>query len=164
LASGFLFGAVPVRQVLRTDPYEIVKSSSVVRIGRRLTVRDALLAVQIAICAVLVTSSFVAFRGLVRSMNSDFGFEPRHALLMSTVLDMSGYRGDAVPTMQKRMIDAMETIPGVTAVGLTDWVALTNGSVKTTTVFKDETTDLRPANAATDTGMYSVSPQYFQAA
>src|SRR5262245_48884087 len=164
LASGFLFGAVPVRQVLRTDPYEIVKSGSVVRIGRRLTVRDALLAVQIAICAVLVTSSMVAFRGLGRSLNSDFGFEPRHALLMSTVLDMSGYRGDAVPTMQKRMIDAMQTIPGVTAVGLTDWVALSNGSLRTTNVFKDETIDFRPANAATETARYGVSPNYFQAA
>ena len=28
LASGFLFGAVPVRQVLRTNPYEIVKAGS----------------------------------------------------------------------------------------------------------------------------------------
>ena len=28
LVSGFLFGAVPVRQVLRTNPYEIVKSGS----------------------------------------------------------------------------------------------------------------------------------------
>src|SRR5262249_48371412 len=49
LASAFLFGAVPVRQVLRIDPYEIVKSGSIIRIGRRVTVRDALLVVQIAI-------------------------------------------------------------------------------------------------------------------
>ena len=28
LVSGFLFGAVPVRQVLRTNPYEVVKSGS----------------------------------------------------------------------------------------------------------------------------------------
>jgi len=53
LASGFLFGAVPIRQILRTDPYEIVKSGSISRVGRRLTVRDLLLAVQIAICAVI---------------------------------------------------------------------------------------------------------------
>jgi predicted permease len=51
LVSGFLFGAVPVRQVLRTDPYEIVKSGSLLRISRRITVRDAMLVVQIAICA-----------------------------------------------------------------------------------------------------------------
>ena len=28
LASGFLFGAVPVRQILRTNPYEVVKAGS----------------------------------------------------------------------------------------------------------------------------------------
>src|SRR5262249_27325993 len=41
--SGLLFGIVPVRQVLRTDPYEIVKAGSTVRIGRRIAVRDLLL-------------------------------------------------------------------------------------------------------------------------
>jgi predicted permease len=66
LVSGFLFGIVPVRQVLRSNPYEIVKAGASSRGGRRLTVRDALLVVQIAICAVLVTSSMVAVRGLAR--------------------------------------------------------------------------------------------------
>ena len=28
LVSGFLFGAVPVRQILRTNPYEVVKAGS----------------------------------------------------------------------------------------------------------------------------------------
>ncbi|MGB9415426.1 MAG: ABC transporter permease, partial [Acidobacteriaceae bacterium] len=73
LASGMLFGAVPVRQVLRTDPYQIVKSGSSARVGRRMSVRDVLLVVQIAICAVLVTSSMVAVRGLARSLDSNFG-------------------------------------------------------------------------------------------
>jgi len=36
--------------------------------------------VQIAICAVLVTSSIVAVRGLVRSTHSRFGFDPNKAL------------------------------------------------------------------------------------
>src|SRR5215831_7805593 len=35
LVSGILFGAVPVRQVLHTDPYEIVKTGSLTRRGRR---------------------------------------------------------------------------------------------------------------------------------
>ncbi len=164
LASGFLFGAVPVRQVLRTDPYEIVKSGSIVRIGRRITVRDALLVVQIAICAVLVTSSLVAFRGLVRSIQSDFGFEPRNALLMETVLDMAGYRSDTVPPMQKRIIDAIQAIPGVTSVGLVDRAPLGNGGFQSAYIFTDETADMRPANAVTEAAFYSISPDYFQAA
>ena len=64
LLSGLLFGAIPVRQVLRTSPYEVVKTGSSARTGRRITARDVLLAAQIAICAVLVTSSMVGLRGL----------------------------------------------------------------------------------------------------
>jgi hypothetical protein len=40
LVSGFLFGLVPVRQVLRTDPYQIVKAGSASRRGRSMTARD----------------------------------------------------------------------------------------------------------------------------
>src|SRR5437016_6023091 len=60
VVSGLLFGAVPVRQTLRTDPYEIVKAGSISNVAGRIGVRDLLLVVQIAICAVLVTSSMVA--------------------------------------------------------------------------------------------------------
>ena len=92
MISGILFGLVPVRQVLRTDPYQIVKAGSSAKAGRRITFRDLLLATQIAICAVLVTSSMVAVRGLARSLNSNFGFEPRNALLVDANLSMAGYQ------------------------------------------------------------------------
>jgi predicted permease len=164
LVSGFLFGAVPMRQVLRTDPYQIVKSGSMGRFGRRMTVRDALLVVQIAICAVLVTSSLVAVRGLVRSLHSNFGFEPRNAMLVETDLDMAGYSGERVATMQKRVIDAMATIPGVTSVGLIDAPPLVSAGNNDSNVFTDETTDLKPSNAAADAAMFNISPDYFHAA
>jgi predicted permease len=164
LASAFLFGAVPVRQVLHTDPYQIVKSGSIARVGRRITVRDALLAVQIAICAVLVTSSMVAVRGLARSLHSNFGFEPQNAVLVDTDLHMAGYSGDAVPEMQRRMLDAMATIPGVKSVGLIDSQPLISGGYRGSLIFADEITDLRPSNAVADSYMFSISPEYFHAA
>jgi len=163
LASGFLFGAVPVRQVLHTSPYEIIKAGSTDRLVRRITLRDFLLVAQIAICALLVTSSMVAVRGLTRALHADFGIEPRKAMLMSTVLDMAGYRGDAMPEMQKRMIDSMETIPGVSSVGLVDWVPLTTGDGPGMLVFADETVELRPANAAAPALLFKVSPGYLAA-
>jgi predicted permease len=163
LASGFLFGAVPVRQVLRTDPYEIVKSGSLGRVGRRITARDLLLGVQIAICAVLVTSSMVAVRGLLRSLHSNFGFEPQNAILADIDLSMAGYRGDQVPAMQRRMLDAVEAIPGVQSVGLVNPAPLYAGSVNDL-VFTDKTADLRPANAAAEVFLYKISPEYFHAA
>ncbi|MDQ1450594.1 MAG: hypothetical protein QOK38_460 [Acidobacteriaceae bacterium] len=167
LASGFLFGAVPVRQVLRTDPYQVVKAGSSGsisgRLGRRITIRDLSLVVQIAICAVLVTSSMVAVRGLARSLHSNFGFEPQNAMLIDTALSMGGYSGDAVLVMQKRMIDALGTIPGVNAVGSVDRPPLHYGA-NTTHVFSDRTTDLRPSHAAAEVAMYNISPGYFDAA
>ena len=165
LVSGFLFGIVPVRQVLRANPYEIVKAGSNSRFGRRMTVRDVLLVVQIAICAVLVTSSMVAVRGLVRSLNSSVGFEPRNAMLVSANLAMAGYSADRVPAMQKRMIDAMETVPGVERVGLVNnYPPLVYSAGSRVNVFKDETRDLRQANVAAMPYRYDISPEYFNAA
>jgi predicted permease len=167
LASGFLFGAVPVRQILRTNPYEVVKAGATGIIkghtGRRITVRDVLLVVQIALCAVLVTSSLVAVRGLVRSMHSNFGFDPRNAMLVDTTLSMAGYSGDRVPAMQRRMIDALKTIPGVDTVGLVSQIPLGGGG-SSSDVFTDQTTDLRTSNAAANSSRFEISPEYFHAA
>jgi predicted permease len=163
LVSGFIFGAVPVRQLLRTDPYEVIKSGPSSKGGRRLTFHELLVGVQIAICAVLVTSSLVAFRGLVRSLHSDFGFEPQNAILADTDLRIAGYSGDQIPLMQKRMHDAVEAIPGVESVGLVNSPPLYAGS-SSAPVFTDKTVDLRPVNAVAEAISYSVSPDYFRAA
>ena len=163
IASGFLFGAVPVRQVLRTSPYEVVKLGSTGTVGRRISIRELLLGVQVAICAVLITSSLVAVRGLARSLHNDFGFEPHNNMLADTDLTMAGYRGEQVLTMQKHIVETLAGIPGVEAIAFGDNVPLGDGS-SDSNVFRDDTADLRPANAADDPFMYKVSPDYFRAA
>jgi predicted permease len=163
LLSGFLFGIVPVRQVLRANPYEIVKAGSSAAFGGRFSIRDILLVVQIAICAVLVTSSMVAVRGLARSMHTNFGFDPQNVMLVYTDLKMAGYGEDKVPAMQRRMIDAMQAIPGVTSVGMVSIPPLQMGW-DPSDVFTDTTTDLRPANAAATAIKYCISPEYLDAA
>jgi predicted permease len=165
LVSGFLFGIVPVRQVLRANPYEIVKAGSSARLGGKITLRDVLLAGQIAICAVLVTSSFVAVRGLVRSLNGKLGFQPQHVMLVSTNVQMAGYRGDEVLGMEKRMVQAAEGIAGVEDVGLVSgYPPLVYAAAERRSVFREETTDLRVVNAAFAPFKYEVSPGYFRAA
>ncbi len=163
--SGILFGAVPVRQVLHTDPYEIIKSGSLAKLRRRITFREVLLAVQIAICAVLVTSSMVAVRGLLRSLHSDFGFEPENVILADTDLDMAGYPDNAVPAMQKRMIESMQAIPGVTSVALANCPPLSScGHLSMASVYTDETSDLRPSNVAASPLLFKISPEFFATA
>jgi predicted permease len=165
LISGFLFGIVPVRQVMRANPYEIVKAGLSARTGRRLTVRDVLLVVQIAICAVLVTASMVALRGLVRSLNGGYGFDPRHAMLAGVNLSQSGYSLEKAPAMQRRMIEAVKGVHGVQAVGLVNgYPPLVYTAGTRENVFKAETSDLRPSNVAAMPFRYDVSPGYFAAA
>jgi predicted permease len=164
LVSGFLFGAVPVRQVLRSDPWQIIRAGSL-GIGslRRFTLRDLLLVTQIAICAVLVTASLVAVRGLARSIHANFGFQPQQVMLAHTDLQMAGYKGDKQPLMQKKMLDAVAAIPGVSSVAYADRLPLSIGG-NDSSVFSDSTTDFRPTNQVADAQQYDVSPDFFHAA
>jgi predicted permease len=162
--SGLLFGIVPVRQVLKSDPWQIIRSGGTNLGGlRRFTLRDLLLVAQIAICGVLVTSSLVAVRGLARSLHSNFGFRPEQVMLVSTDLNMAGYKGDDTPAMQRRMLDAAGAIPGVTAVGFVDHPPLGLGGGDSY-VYADTTTDFRPTNQVADAMNYNASPGYFAAA
>jgi predicted permease len=155
---------MPVRQVMRTDPWQIIRTGAAGVGGlRRLTLRDLLLAVQIAICAVLVTSSLVAVRGLARSMHSNIGFVPDNVVLVETDLHMAGYTDDQTAQMQRRMMDAARAIPGVTSVGYTNHPPLGMGGGDSY-VYSDSTSDYRPTNYAADAMNYRISPGYLDAA
>ena len=163
LASGLLFGMVPVRQVLRADPWQIIRTGMSDSTMRRFTMRDLLLIVQIAICAVLITASLVAVRGLARSINSNYGFHPQNALLVDTDLQMAGYQKDTYAQMQRRMLDAIGAIPGVSAAGYISQIPLGLGGGDSF-VYTDTTTDFRPTNFAADPMNYNISPGYLAAA
>jgi predicted permease len=164
LASGLLFGLVPVRQVMRADPWQVIRTGAGGVGGlKRFTLRDILLAVQIAICAVLVTSSLVAVRGLARSIHANFGFVPQNVMIVGTELHMAGYADDRTAQMQRRMLDAAAAIPGVTSVGYIDHLPLGLGGGDSY-IFADSTTDYRPNNRAADAMNYNISPGYFEAA
>jgi len=96
-------------------------------------------------------------------LHSNVGFEPQKALLLETALNMAGYSGDSVLAMQKRMIDALQAVPGVQAVGSVDRPPLYYGA-NFGSVYTDKTADLRPSNAAFHTAIYNISPEYFRAA
>lgn len=164
LASGLFFGLVPLRQVLHADPYQGIKAGNAIGMARRaFSLRDLLLAFQIAICAVLVTSSLVAVRGMMRSLHSSYGFNPDHALQLNTDLDMGGYKGEQIPILQRRILDTLTHVPGVTAAAYASRIPLNIGWSESS-VFSDSTTDYRISNVAMGALQYEVSPGYFEAA
>jgi predicted permease len=164
LGSGLLFGMLPVRHVFKTDPFQGIKTgTSAAPTRRRFAIRDLLLAGQIAVCAVLVTSSLVALRGMIRSLHATFGFVPENVLQVYTDLDMAGYHGDQATAMQKRMLSAVANLPGVTAAAYAERIPLNLGWSENT-VFSDNTNDYRMSNAVAHPLNYQVSPGYFRAA
>ena len=76
---------------------------------------------------------------------------------------MAGYSDEQVPPMQRRMLDTVTAIPGVTAVGTISSLPLSLGAGDSY-VYSDSTTDFRPTNFAADAMDYNISPGYMQAA
>jgi predicted permease len=164
LLSGMLPGLLPARQIWRTDAMQAMKAGNTAPGAlRRLNVRDILLGVQIALCAVLVTASLVALRGMLRSLHAPFGFEPQGVVLVDANMRMGGYSDTTAFPVQRRMIEETARIPGVEAVGTIDQPPL-NGGGSTTPVYREGTADLRGSNSVFDAHYFSISPGYLHAA
>ena len=145
--SGVLPGLIPARQIWRTHAMQAMKSGApIAGLSRRLTLRDLLLGVQITLCALLVTASLVSLRGMERSLHAPIGFVPQGAVLAEADMHMAGYSDSSALPVQRRMIEAAERIPGVTAVGTIDDTPLGTGG-SSTPVYREGTADQRPPTA-----------------
>jgi len=164
VGSGLLWGLVPLRQVWTTNFTQVMKSGSTgMLVFQRFSFRDLLLGIQIALCTLLVTASFVALRGMQRSLHAPLGFQPQGVLLAQTDLHMGGHSDRSAPLLQKHMLEETRRIPGVTAAGIIDETPLGTGG-SSTTVFRMGTTDFRPSNSVFDAKFFSISPGYLEAA
>lgn len=164
IGSGLIWGLIPARQIWATDSAQVMKSAGGgALVFRRFTLRDLLLGVQIMLCTLLVTSSFVALRGMQRSLHAPLGFQPRGVLLAETDLHMGGHSDSSATLVQKRMLEEAGRIPGVISVGIIDETPLGTGG-SSTRIFRMGTTDFRPSTSAFGAKYFSISPGYLEAA
>lgn len=164
IGSAVLWGLVPMRQVWATDSAQVMKAGGAgTLVFRRFTLRDLLLGLQITLCTLLVTSSFVALRGMQRSLRAPLGFEPQGVLLAETDVHMGGHFGDSVTQIRKRMLEEVGRIPGVTSVGIIDETPLGTGG-SSSPVYREGTTDFRGSNSAFTAKFFGISPGYLRAA
>jgi predicted permease len=164
VGSGIVWGLVPVRQVWATGSAQVIKTGAVgAMVFRRFAFRDLLLGVQITLCTLLVTSSFVALRGMQRSLHAPLGFQPQSVILAQTDLHMGGHTQSSSTVIQKRMLQEVGSIPGVTAIGIINETPLGTGG-SSTPVYRAGTTDFRMSNSAFGAKYFSISPGYLAAA
>jgi predicted permease len=84
-------------------------------------------------------------------------------VLAETDLHMAGYADASSLETQRRMLEEIGGIPGVTAVGIIDETPLGTGG-STTDVYHEGTTDFRSSNTVFGAKYFSISPGYLQAA
>jgi predicted permease len=162
--AAVLFGIMPLRQILKADPNDAIKSGvGQSSAGRRWALRDILLAAQIALCCITVTAAFVALRGLGRSLSMELGFRPANAVRAQFDLAQAGYSRESAASFQRRLLAVASQLPGVEAIGYANTTPLAIDQ-SGTAVFSPETTDMRLTNLAFGAPDYSVSPGYLAAA
>jgi predicted permease len=162
LVSALLFGLVPARQVWQSSPLQSLKNGPA-QGARRWALRDWLLGAQIAICTLLVTASLVAVRSMQRVLQVPLGFQPQGGMLVDLDLDSVGQADDTADAKRKAMIDAVRSIPGVTAVGRVSRTQL-QGGLYGVPIFAPGTTDFTLPNSVLSPYVFSMTPGYLEAA
>ena len=162
VASALLIGLVPARQAWTGGPMQMIKNGLADPTRRRSSLRDGLLVGQIAMCALVVTASFVAVRGMRLAVDgSSAGIRPQGVMLAS--VDLGTLEGDRALEKQKEMIEAVRSLPGVTAVGAVRETPM-SWPRRVTHVYRPGTTELTPENSALTTHVYPMSSEYLKAA
>ncbi len=164
LGSALLFGMVPARQAWQSSPLQMMKSGPVDAMHlRRFALRDLLLGAQIAICTLLVTASLVAVRGMVRALHAPLGIQPQGAMLVYLDLSQVGQAGDVAVEKETAMIEAVRSIPGVTAAGTVSRTPMTGG-MHGIPIFRPGTTEFKLNNSVLAPYVFQMSPGYLEAA
>ncbi|MGH9407845.1 MAG: ABC transporter permease [Vicinamibacterales bacterium] len=160
LAAGMFFGAAPARFASATDPNLAMKGGVPSGRGaRRWTLRDVLIAVQVALCFVLVTACVVSIEGLQRALSRSLGFNPAGVTTASFDLGLAGYDKARGQAFQQRMTEEAQRLPGVTSAAFSNSMPLS--------LDQSHSTVFRPGGAAGDPAaanavVYSASPGFLR--
>src|SRR5215472_12637307 len=115
LLAGILFGTAPAAQASRTDANAILKGERKTWRGGRLALRDVLVVLQVALCFVLVSGCLLSLRGLQQALGMRLGFQPQGVSVVGIDLGLSGYSEEQGRNFQRRALEALEHLPGVTS-------------------------------------------------
>ena len=159
MAAALLFGSVPAWRASRTDPNAALRGVSATWGRNRLALRDVLVIVQVALCFVLVSASFLSLRGLQQALQMNLGFEPQHVSTVAFDLGLAGYSEERGRAFQRQALEDIQQMPGVVSAAYSNSVPLSIDQSHTS-VFPADKSDLRPSDRI-GVVYYQVSPGFF---
>lgn len=126
LITALLFGIVPAWQMSGVDVHEDLKDASRGSSGgkRSARIRQALVVAEVALACVLLIGAGLLLRSFQRLLEVDLGFRPEQTAAWR--IETSGRFRENAPRVAffNELVRAVEAVPGVEAVGLTDTLPL----------------------------------------
>jgi predicted permease len=119
MTSAFLFGVGPALQTTRVDLAGTIKASDTVPRRRRLTARQNLVAVQVALSLVLVTIAAVTVQVFHRIASDGPGFRTTQIAKVSVDTAYRRYDDRRATVLFERAVEAARRLPAVTSAALT---------------------------------------------
>lgn len=155
---GVIVGIAPARFAARLDLNQALKGHTDRPLkARRLQGREVLVAVQVALCIVLLHASFLAVRGLQRASTASLGWNPANLVMAATELGLARYTGEQFESYMARALEETRRLPGVEAASVANSIPLHIDQSSTAIYPVPAAQPDEPRGAS----IYSVSPEFF---
>jgi predicted permease len=128
LVSGVLLGIAPAWAASRPLLTNALKGEdALARPGRRWTLRNIIVVLQVAMSVVLLSVTILFLRSLESAAQIDIGFDPHGMLLLSVDPRVHSYSVERTASFLQQLRLRASALPGVTSVAFTDQPPLSGG-------------------------------------
>jgi predicted permease len=160
VASGLLLGVAPAWAAARPMLANALKGEdALARPGRRWSLRNLLIVVQVATAMVLLCMTGLFLRSLQSAANIDIGFRTKGLLLMSVDPSVHGYTAARTVEFLRQLRERSASLPGVQSAVATDAPPLNGGNRSESFHAEDGPS---AGKSETFAELYMVTPGYFE--
>jgi putative ABC transport system permease protein len=134
IVAAILFGLAPALKISASSSLNSVIKKQAEPLTRKLTLRTALVVLQVAISVLVLVCAGLMVRASITAQHVDPGFRTDRVLLASFNPGLVQLDADETRTFYARLVEQVRAQPGVSAAGLTRYVPLgvTSGSLAIT--------------------------------
>ena len=115
--TGIVFGVIPAFRASRVDLNSVLKEGGRTSNTTNHRARDMFVIIQVALSLVLLIGAGLLIRTYQQIQNANPGFNPSNVLSFRLSLPNSKYKGPAVTSFYKELIERIQALPGVESVG-----------------------------------------------
>ena len=154
-ATVLLFGLVPALTAARQDLHPLLKEA---RAGGGWRGRQALVAMQVALCTMLLVGAGLTILTLQRLQGINAGFESSHIVTFSVDPDMAKYKPEQAAELQRRLLEGARELPDVESAAISSRGLMRGTGLKMTVARSGERAG---PEEFMNTSIHAVSPEYF---